>query len=74
MLNIKYTATRPARFSVRNFDPIWLEKEETATIIGWHVADGVNPLYAVKRDRDGATKAIYRRDLMESGVIDGADN
>jgi hypothetical protein len=73
MLNIKYTATRPARFSAFIFDPIWLEKGETATIIGWHVADGVNPLYAVKRDRDGVAKAIYRRDLMEYGVIDGAD-
>ena len=74
MLNIKYTATRSARFSAWNFDPPWLEKGETATIVGWHVADALNPLYEVKRDRDGATKAIYRRDLMEYGVIDGADN
>ena len=74
MLNIKYTATRSASFSAWSIDSPWLEKDETATITGWHFADELNPLYVVKRDRDGDTKAIYRRDLMEYGVIDGADN
>lgn len=71
-LSIKYAATRSASFSNWAFDPPWLNEGETATIYGWWVADAVNPLYKVRRDRDGAEKAIYRNLLLEYGEINGA--
>ena len=70
-LKIKYTATRPASFSSWNFDAPWLQRGETATIFGWWVADPVNSLYKVRRDRDGDEKAVHQRLLLEYGEIEG---
>ena len=70
-LDIKYTATRSASFSVWRFDVPWLKRGETATIVGY-CTTGSNPLYQVRRDRDGEEKAVYRDLLMEYGTIEGA--
>jgi hypothetical protein len=70
-LNIKYTATRSASFSVWPSNDPWLECGETATIVGYYTA-GANPLYEVRRDRDGKVKAIYRHLLVKCGTIEGA--
>ena len=72
MLNIKYTAHRSASFSAWNFDEPWLERGETATIVGYWTT-GSNPLYKVKRDRDGAEKAIHHDLLVKYGTIEDAN-
>lgn len=72
-LNIKYTATRNASFSVWSFDEPWLLAGETATIFDYYVA-GANPLYVLRKDKDPeSTKAVHRSLLLEYGEIEGAN-
>lgn len=68
-ISIKYTATKSLNVSVWSFDRPWLVAGETATVFGWYTA-GENPLYKVRRDRDGDTRAIYRDLMIKSGSFE----
>jgi hypothetical protein len=68
-LDIKYTAKKTLRLSAWAFDPPFLLEGETATVIGYYTG-GENPLYVVRRDRDGVESPAHRRILQEAGEFD----
>ena len=64
-----YTCDKATSFSSWSFDPIWLEPGETATIHSAWTANRTNPLWKVRRDKDGARKIVLESMLIEHGTI-----
>lgn len=73
-LSIGYKCTKSTSFSFGfwSIDEPWLRSGETAKLVDMIVADPINALYRVRRDRDGAEKCVHRSTLLEYGEIEGA--
>ena len=67
LISIVYTCNTSFRYWTT--DPIWLHNGETAKVFGFWIADDANPLYKVRRDRDGDEKAIPKCILLKYGTI-----
>ena len=67
-MNIKFTVTKPLKLSVWSFDQPRLKAGETASIVGWYVADATNPLYKVQK-ANGEIFACHRQYIIEAGGL-----
>ena len=64
-----YTCDKATNLSSWAIDPIWLEPGETATIHSAWTANRTNPLWKIRRDKDGAEKTVLESMLIENGTI-----
>ena len=64
-----YTCTKATSLSGWSFDSIWLEPGETATIHSAWTSNRTNPLWKVRRDKDGAERSVLESMLIEHGTI-----
>lgn len=68
-IEMVYTCNKATSLSSWSFDPIWLEPGETATIHSAWTSNRTNPLWKVRRDKDGAEKSVLESMLIEHGAI-----
>lgn len=68
-IEMVYNCTKATSLSSWSFDPIWMEPGETATLRSIWTSNRTNPLWKVRRDKDGAEKSVLESVLIEHGAI-----